>query len=193
MKIAIVDDDLVYSSYLKAILTKLGKKFFVRLNLDVYSSGNEFLKSDKKYNIVMMDIMMPEKDGIETALEMRQTNPEAILIFQTTSDTHYKDALKCHAYDYINKPYSEEEIEKLFVDIFRTLPVDSHYVVINSQGIELSVMIKGIICVISDKHYLDFHVSNHPVIRSRMTISDFIAAANEDKRFLPINRGVLIN
>ncbi len=66
-KILLVDDD---PDYLEIVSTQLKLKGFV--NIDMAKNGKEALAmiGEKVYDLVILDVMMPEKDGIDVALEI---------------------------------------------------------------------------------------------------------------------------
>ena len=69
-----------------------------------------FLKN--KYDICVLDVMMPKKDGFTLAQEIRQSNAEIPIIFLTAKQLK-EDILagfKIGADDYITKPFSMEEL-----------------------------------------------------------------------------------
>ena len=81
---------------------------------ELYPDGEEgykaFLKS--KYDLCVLDVMMPKKDGFTLAQEIRQTNTEIPIIF-LTAKTLKEDVLegfKIGADDYLTKPFSMEEL-----------------------------------------------------------------------------------
>lgn len=104
-RILIVDDDVrnIFS------LTKLleGQKVIV----SSASDGNEaleILNKDKKIDLIMMDMMMPNKDGYETTMEIRKNEKlKTIPIIAVTAKAMLGDRQKCisvGASDYVTKP-----------------------------------------------------------------------------------------
>jgi len=75
--------------------------------------GNEGLKqfSDRSYDICVLDVMMPKKDGYELARDIRKINNDVPIVFLTakgmTADK--VEGFKSGADDYITKPFSNEE------------------------------------------------------------------------------------
>lgn len=69
-----------------------------------------FLKS--KFDICVLDVMMPKKDGFTLAQEIRQANAEIPIIFLTakTLKEDILEGFKIGADDYITKPFSMEEL-----------------------------------------------------------------------------------
>ncbi|EFL47202.1 response regulator transcription factor RprY [Prevotella disiens] len=107
-KILLCEDDenlgTLLSEYLQA------KDYQADLCPDGEIGYKTFLKN--KYDICVLDVMMPKKDGFTLAQEIRQTNAEIPIIFLTAKQLK-EDILagfKIGADDYITKPFSMEEL-----------------------------------------------------------------------------------
>lgn len=107
-KILIVDDD----SELRATISEIlkGKGYFI----EEASSGKEAVAktTNEKFNIALLDLMMPGMNGIEALSEIRKTSPKTKVIMITAFATieNAVDAIKKGAYDYISKPFKIEEL-----------------------------------------------------------------------------------
>lgn len=68
--------------------------------------------SRETFNLCILDIMMPEMDGITLAGEIRRTNPTIPVIFLTAKNQKEDilEGFKSGADDYITKPFSMEEL-----------------------------------------------------------------------------------
>lgn len=81
---------------------------------DLYSDGEAgykaFLKG--KYDLCVLDVMMPKKDGFTLAQEIRAVNGEVPIIFLTAKSLKEDilEGFKIGADDYITKPFSMEEL-----------------------------------------------------------------------------------
>ena len=81
MKLAIVDDEVYWRDIvLKEIQKYSGYEFCI----EVFSSGIDFLESEQAFDIVFVDVEMPEKDGFQVLKEYRQKYSESICIILTT-------------------------------------------------------------------------------------------------------------
>ena len=81
---------------------------------ELYPDGDAGYKAfiKNKYDMCVLDVMMPKKDGFTLAQEIRQTNTESPIIF-LTAKTLKEDVLegfKIGADDYLTKPFSMEEL-----------------------------------------------------------------------------------
>ena len=108
LKILLCEDDenlgMLLREYLQA------KDFEAVLCPDGEIGFKEFLKA--KFDICVLDVMMPKKDGFALAQEIRQQNSEMPIIFLTakTLKEDILEGFKLGADDYITKPYSMEEL-----------------------------------------------------------------------------------
>lgn len=107
-KIFMCEDDenlgLLLKEYLQA------KNYSVDLFTDGEAGAKGFPK--EKYDLCLLDVMMPKKDGFTLAKEIRSINEEIPIIFLTAKNMK-EDILsgfKIGADDYITKPFSMEEL-----------------------------------------------------------------------------------
>ena len=72
-----------------------------------FSSGKELLDSVARIDILFLDIQMPEKNGMETAKELRRKNKKFIIIFVTALDDFVFQAFDVGAFHYLVKPFDD--------------------------------------------------------------------------------------
>lgn len=108
MKILLCEDDENLGMLLREYL--LAKGFSADLYPDGEAGYRAFLKD--KYDICVLDVMMPKKDGFTLAQEIRTVNSEVPIIFLTakTIKEDILEGFKIGADDYITKPFSMEEL-----------------------------------------------------------------------------------
>ena len=108
VKILLCEDDENLGMLLREFLQAKG------FNADLCSDGEkgykEFLKG--KYDLCVLDVMMPKKDGFTLAQEIRNVNSEIPIIFLTAKNLKEDilEGFKIGADDYITKPFSMEEL-----------------------------------------------------------------------------------
>lgn len=102
-----VDDDREIVKAIEIYLTKEGYNI-----LKAYD-GEEALKVIKENDIhlVILDIMMPKKDGIETLEEIRKTKTIPVIMLSAKSEDYDKiEGLNTGADDYVTKPFNPLEL-----------------------------------------------------------------------------------
>src|SRR3954468_13288191 len=108
VKVLLVEDDSNLGNLLKEYLEAKGYSTVLAVN---GKQGYEVFSKDK-FNICILDVMMPIKDGYTLAKEIRALD-EAVPIVFLTAKSMKEDAIegfKVGADDYINKPFSMEEL-----------------------------------------------------------------------------------
>lgn len=107
-KILLVEDDPNLGSILKESLSLKGAK--VALFPDGEAAWNNFNKAD--YDMCLLDIMMPKKDGFTLARDIRTVAPEIPIIFLTAKNMKNDkvEGFNIGADDYITKPFSMDEL-----------------------------------------------------------------------------------
>ena len=108
IKILLCEDDENLGMLLREYLQAKG--YSTVLCPDGEQGFKEFTKN--KYDIAVLDVMMPKKDGFTLAQDIRQANADLPIIFLTakTLKEDILEGFKIGADDYITKPFSMEEL-----------------------------------------------------------------------------------
>ena len=117
LKILLCEDDENLGMLLREYLQAKG--YQATLCPDGEVGYREFLKN--KFDICVLDVMMPKKDGFSLAQDIRQINSQVPIIF-LTARVQKEDVLEGFdkgADDYITKPFSMEELVKRVEAILR--------------------------------------------------------------------------
>lgn len=108
IKVLLAEDDANLGSLLKQYLDAKG--FDTTLAVNGKEAFDMFVK--KQFDICILDVMMPVKDGFTTAKEIRAVNNQIPIVF-LTARSQKEDTLEgfsVGADDYITKPFSMEEL-----------------------------------------------------------------------------------
>lgn len=106
-KILIVDDEKPISDIIKFNLTKEGYDIVTAFD------GREAVTvfEDEKPDLIILDLMLPELDGLEVAKEIRKTSHVSIIML-SAKDSEFDKVigLEIGADDYVTKPFSNREL-----------------------------------------------------------------------------------
>ena len=108
IKILLAEDDSNLGSLLKSYLEAKGYVAYLCVNgIEAY---NEYLAN--KYDFLILDVMMPLKDGFTLAKEIRNIDKNLPILFLTakTLEIDVIEGFKIGADDYLTKPFSMEEL-----------------------------------------------------------------------------------
>jgi two-component system response regulator (stage 0 sporulation protein F) len=116
-KVLVVDDEPSFRDVLSDFLESKG------YNVREAYNGEHALESFKKYspNVVLMDVRMPGKDGIETLREMKTLDPKVcvIMVSAVRDERVIKQAKAEGAFEYITKPINPYLLEHLLISVER--------------------------------------------------------------------------
>ena len=118
-KILVVDDEKDILELLKYNLEKEG------YNVKTASSGKDAIETARDFvpDLILLDIMMPEMDGVETCHQLREVSElnDTFIIFLTARSEEYSEVagFEAGADDYLNKPIKPRALISRLKAIFR--------------------------------------------------------------------------
>ena len=120
MRILVIEDEEKTAAYLRKGLTEQG---FV---VDVCEQGDEglFTARSSGYDLIILDVMLPERDGWSVLTELRKAGHETPVLYLTARDA-VQDRVKgldLGANDYLVKPFAFSELLARIRNIFRRSP-----------------------------------------------------------------------
>lgn len=111
-KIMIVDDSAFMRSIIRKIVEKIGCEVVTEAE-----NGKEAVEMYKIHrpDLVTMDITMPEMDGLQALSEILSIDACAKVVMATAmgQDEMVKESIKRGAKDFLAKPFSAEEVERI--------------------------------------------------------------------------------
>ena len=107
MKLGICDDEAVVHHQVKEYID-----FGVSLELVDFYNGKELLESTSQIDILLLDICMPELDGIEIGRKLKGDLNIGKIIMLTSMVERFQEAFEIEAYRFITKPIDCEKLVK---------------------------------------------------------------------------------
>ena len=114
MKILIVDDENLAISRLKRLLNDEGLE-----DIETFTNPLDALKqcTKTKYDVVFLDISMPQITGLELANKILELEPKTFVVFQTAYDEYALEAYKNGGMGYLLKPIDTESLKDILKKI----------------------------------------------------------------------------
>lgn len=129
--IAICDDDYKTTQMLRDCVreTALAEQ---NLEIDIlcFTRGEALCQSVEiqQINILLLDIEMPELNGIHTAEQFRKANPDAALIFITGHPGYMRECFHVHTFEFVDKPIDKIRLGKVLVNAFEEVKKKSIFI-----------------------------------------------------------------
>ncbi|MEH7306465.1 response regulator [Neobacillus drentensis] len=118
LRVLICDDSLLIRKKFRDILEKCKCA-------EIFEAENGIvaveLVKDHNPDLIFMDIVMPEKDGIEALQEIKEIQPNAKVVMASSVGTNelLKKALENGAYDFVQQPVNLESVTNLIEKVLK--------------------------------------------------------------------------
>jgi len=134
--VLIIDDQKNIRLTLSQALVTLG------MEVDTASSGEEGLSKvkEREFGLILLDLKMPGMDGMKVLEQLRLIRPDIRVIIITAYGTVESavEAMKLGASDFIQKPFTPEEIRELVTRVMNREKIDADKARDYSTSIELA-------------------------------------------------------
>lgn len=193
--IAIVDDLQMDRDRLQKDVTKWFSQQGIEADIHTYEGGTSMLEEfeSRHFRLAFLDIRMDDMTGIELAERLREMDAGLLICFLTTSREYAFDAFPIHPFDYLIKPYKEEQLNHVLAEAQRFLSGSEPEISIKVARGEFQVPYGQIVSAVSQGHTVLFHLTDGSELRGSATFSDIEDLLTADERFLACNRGILVN
>lgn len=200
LQIGICDDEPLLLEEIRKITDNALKEQQTFAVISTYKNGKELffeIQDGKKYDLLLLDIEMPDLSGMELAEQIHGLLPDALIIFVTA---HYKYAIDAYAlniFRYIPKNQLAERLPYAIKDAVALLEIqntDSY--IISNQNHLVRLPLKDILYIEKDGKNSVFHTlqstSKETAPYIRKTLSEVYSELNPDE-FYFIERGFIVN
>ncbi|WP_040191464.1 LytR/AlgR family response regulator transcription factor [Clostridium culturomicium] len=117
MNIAICDDEKIFINDIIQTLDKISFQDEIDLYIDTFKCGEDLISAvkstEKIYDLIFLDILMPTLNGIDTAKEIRTFNKDVAIVFLTSTIEYALTGYDVHALNYLLKPAKDDKIRNI--------------------------------------------------------------------------------
>ena len=111
MRIAVCDDNSIDLKAMREVFRRVAPAH----TLDTFSEGSKLLDAisgGRSYDLLFLDIIMPEITGMELARKIGMIAPDTPVVFLTDSDAYGVEAFSVRALHYVIKPITEQSLKE---------------------------------------------------------------------------------
>ena len=200
--VAVCDDDSEYLEFVINLLSLYQSKHSaVKTEVVGFDSGVSLLENivaGDRFDIYLLDIIMPEINGINLAQKIRDYDEITSLIFLTNSTDYALEAFDVSAVQYIIKPVDKKRLFPVLDKIITSrIREDNNFILVSaSDGSVVKTQYSSIVIVEQNNRVLRFHLNDGNALESktiRVPFNEAVAQLLQDKRFLHVHQSFVIN
>lgn len=189
MKVYLCDDEL-------KILEEMKSRVACHLpeaEVEIFSTGKGLLDRMQvtRCDILLLDIDMPELDGMEVAERLSLLERRPLLVFVTGHDELVYESFQYHPFGFVRKQFLEAELGKVLKDCKAELLQKKRHFNFRSAGNEVCLLLSEIRYFESEGNYLKIY-TEEAEYRFRSTIGAVEVSLAKDG-FIRIHKGFLVN
>lgn len=121
---AICEDEKDIASYIEKTLANEFGKYNIQVEFDIFNNGNKLLEMiDQHYHfdMVFMDIEMPEIDGISICRQIRKANEDSLVVFISNKDELVFSTFEVQPFRFVRKSHYDNILPDLVTALLAEL------------------------------------------------------------------------
>jgi len=192
-RIAVCDDSVEHLEINSNMITKITEEHNLKFSLDTFTSSKQLVESHKKRNfdIIFLDMEMPEQNGIEAGLDIRTVTDSTKIIYITAHSGFAYESYKVKAEEYLLKPLEYSKLEKSILSISDQLKLKKERKFLDIGDISRTmqrIFIDNIICI---ERQRDRKIHIKCIYKKIIIVNDTVS--NLEKRLADCNNIIKAN
>ncbi len=130
LRVAIVDDETIFINRYRKIVESLLGQQGIQFEIHTFSDSLHFREVYLKqpYDLVFLDIDMPNLSGIQLAADLRQVNHKTSLIFVSAHNHFVFESIHYAPFRFIRKDHVDDELAEAVLAFCRMLEAEQNYI-----------------------------------------------------------------
>lgn len=189
IRIAICDDE----NRILEDLSQMVLELIPDADISAFGEGRALIESAGKagYDVVLLDIDMPDLNGLEVAAFFQAADRKPLIIFVTSHDELVYDSLQLHPFGFVRKSYLDKELKKVLEDAVEEVSSrDKHFFFHTASG-DIKLQMDDILYFEAEGNYIKIKTGSDE-FRFRETMQALEISLKSDG-FIRVHKGFLVN
>ena len=134
LSIAVCDDEVIECCNMAKRIKEIMEEIKMPCIIRQFQSGGELLQTLESFDVVFLDIIMRELDGMKTAQIFRERASDKILIFVSSSREYVFEAYDVEAFQYLLKPVDDRKLKNVLQKaIVKTQSRSQEFIIVSRE------------------------------------------------------------
>lgn len=198
LNVSIVDDDKSICSEIEKILEEYLKKSYIKYNIDIFYSGQEFIKylgNENTYDIIFLDIEIGDLTGLDVGKYIREILKDRYIkiVYVSFFKQYALELFDLEPTNFLIKPVKKEKIEEIISKILDTINIETNIFAFKSERNLFKVPLKDILYFESIKDTKSIKIKT---INMEKSFQDKISEVHKKigtDVFIKVNKSIIVN
>lgn len=196
--IAICDDSKQERQILAALFKRYQELHATPLQIHIFQNGFSLLDAidqGKRFDITILDILMPGENGIEIARNIRAPGTDTEIIFLTSSPEYAVDSYEVKAQNYLLKPVTEEKFFASIDSILAELDEKdtASFIIYTTEKQYSRIRVSSLVYGEVTHRTITLHLADQTMISAIMTFTEFLDILKAYPDFIYPHRSYAVN
>ncbi|MGM9538947.1 MAG: LytR/AlgR family response regulator transcription factor [Candidatus Onthomonas sp.] len=193
VRIAVVEDEENSREKIRLYLQRYCQEHALNITLDCYEDGLDLVEHySGQYDLLFCDIQMQYLNGMEAARQIREQDPNVMIIFITNLSDYAIQGYEVSALGYLLKPVNYHSFCKYFGRAVKQLEARTEdFLVLRYKGGIKRINLSEVLYLDYAKHYISIH-SRQSTERILMSMKE-LESLLEGRHFSKCNSGCIVN
>ena len=196
--IAICDDSKQERQILAALFKRYQELHATPLQIHIFQNGFSLLDAidqGKRFDITILDILMPGENGIEIARNIRASGTDTEIIFLTSSPEYAVDSYEVKAQNYLLKPVTEEKFFASIDSILAELDKKdtASFIIYTTEKQYSRIRVSSLVYGEVTHRTITLHLADQTMISAVMTFTEFQDILKAYPDFIYPHRSYAVN
>lgn len=195
LRIAVCDNEREALDKASDIVLRWADEKGIVVDLLQFENGDDLLSQNMvcRMDVVLLDIIMPMLNGMDTARELRKYDSSVTIIFMTSSPEYALESYDVKAGGYLLKPLNEDKLKDSLNDINRRLLEEPKHMVVKSESGYKTLLYRDIEWIEAQNKTIIFFMQNGEQIKTSETLHSFEGKLNDNLGFFKCHRSYIVN
>ena len=160
--IAVCDDIPIECADIAKQIETILKQSNTDFMIKKFFGGLELIQSRESFDIIFLDIKMPNINGMELAKQIRKQGRQSLIIFITSASEYVFDAFDVEAFQYLLKPIQTDKLKNVLEKATKKMQIDANidFLMISANRQIQKVFLKNILYIESIGRIAKIHCNN---------------------------------